>query len=59
MGLSKISNQKGVKKKQLKESEQEEQLKMSRSLISNLEKKVLELENSNKILRGGGSFDSF
>ena len=52
MGLSKISNQKGVKKKQLKESEQEEQLKMSRSLISNLERKVLELENSNKILRG-------
>ena len=44
-------------KQKLKESELEEQLKLSRSLVSNLERKVIELENSNKILRRG-SFSS-
>ena len=38
-------------KSKLKEGEQEEQLKLARSLISNLERKVVELENSNRILR--------
>ncbi|MEW8546326.1 MAG: hypothetical protein AB2693_22645 [Candidatus Thiodiazotropha sp.] len=43
-------SRKGEKHK-LKDSEQEEQLKLARSLIGNLERKVIELENSNKILR--------
>ena len=38
-------------KSKLKEGKQEEQLKLARSLISNLERKVVELENSNRILR--------
>ena len=38
-------------KLKLKEGEQEEQLKLARSLISNLERKVGELENTNRILR--------
>ena len=40
-------------KQKLKESELEDQLKLSGSLVSNLERKVIELENSNKILRRG------
>ena len=43
-------SKKGDKSK-LKEIEQEEQLKLARSLINNLERKVNELENSNRILR--------
>ena len=50
-GVKQNKQSKSGEKRQLKESEQEEQLKMSRSLISNLERKVIELENSNKILR--------
>ena len=42
---------KKTEKSKLKEDEQEEQLKLARSLISNLERKVGELENSNRILR--------
>ena len=43
-------SKKGDKSK-LKEIEREEQLKLARSLINNLERKVNELENSNRILR--------
>ena len=43
-------SKKGEKQK-LKDCEQEEQLKLARSLIGNLERKIIELENSNKILR--------
>ena len=42
---------KKVDKSNLKENEQEEQLKLAKSLINNLERKVNELENSNRILR--------
>ena len=42
---------KKTEKSKLKEDKQEEQLKLARSLISNLEQKVGELENSNRILR--------
>ena len=42
---------KKTEKSKLKEDEQEEQLKLACSLISNLERKVGELENSNQILR--------
>ena len=43
-------NKKGDKQK-LKYSEQEEQLKLARSMISNMERKINDLENSNRILR--------
>ena len=49
-------------KQNLKDSEQEEQLKFTRCFISTLERKVIELENSNKILRMGSlsrSLDSW
>ena len=39
-----------IEKPKLKDSEQEEQLKLACSLISNLERKVGELENTNRIL---------
>ena len=42
---------KRTEKSKLKEGEQEEQLKLARSLISNLERKVGELENTIGILR--------
>ena len=38
-------------KQRLKEAEQEEQLKLARSVINSLERKVGELENSNRILK--------
>ena len=47
---NKQTNKKGDKQK-LKTSEQEEQLKLARSMISNLERKINDLENSNRILR--------
>ena len=40
-------------KSKLKEEEHEEQLNLARSLISNLERKVRELQNTNQILRQG------
>ena len=43
-------NRKGGRSK-IKETEQEEQLKLQRSVIMNLERKLGEIENSNKILR--------
>ena len=45
-------NKKGDKQK-LKYSDQEKQLKLARSLISNMERKINDLENSNRILRRG------
>ena len=42
---------KRTEKSKLKEGDQEEQLKLARSLISNLERKVGELENTIGILR--------
>ena len=44
---------KRVDKSKLKEEEHEEQLNPARSLISNLERKVGELQNTNQILRQG------
>ena len=38
-------------KQRLKENEQEQQLTLARSVISNFERKVSELDNSNKILK--------
>lgn len=38
-------------RQKVKETEQEEQLKLARSLINNLERKLGEVQNSNKILR--------
>ena len=43
--------QKKVNKNKIKETEQEEQLKLSRSVINSLERKLSEIENSNKILK--------
>ena len=43
--------QKNIGKHKLKESEQEEQLKLARSVINSLERKVGGLENSNRILK--------
>ena len=43
--------QKKVNKSKIKETEQEEQLKLSRSVINSLERKLSEIENSNKILK--------
>ena len=44
---------KRVDKSKLKEEEHEEQLNLARSLISNLERKVGELQDTNQILRQG------
>ena len=43
--------QKKVSKHKLKETEMEEQLKLARSLINNVERKLGEVQNSNKILK--------
>ena len=49
---SKISKvQKKVSKQKLKETELEQQLKVARSLINNLERKLGEVQISNKILK--------
>ena len=45
-------SKKGEQQK-LKDCEQEEQLKLARSLIGNLERKIIELENSNKKVQVG------
>ena len=53
-GVKTASKQnKRVDKRKLKEEEHEEQLNLARSLISNLERKVGELQNTNYILRQG------
>ena len=49
-GKSSKQNRKGGRNK-FKETEQEEQLKLQRAVINNLERKLGEVENSNKILR--------
>ena len=43
--------QKKEGKQKIKESEQEEQLKLAKSVINSLERKLDELENSNKLMK--------
>ena len=43
--------QKKVGKQKIKERKQEEQLKLAKSVINNLERKLGEVENSNKLMK--------
>ena len=47
----KVKQTKKIGKQKIKESEQEEQLKLAKSVINNLEIKMGELENSNSLMK--------
>ena len=43
--------QKRIGKQKMKENEQDEQLKLAKSVINNLERKLIEVENSNRLMK--------